>query len=307
MSLVIVGATVVDLIFTGLPRLPVWPRHTEFTTANLVLVNDPPIVTLGGNGANAAYVAARCGATVTLHTRIGRDAMGLLARQWLADAGCRLEALDSGATSVNVTAANARCQRATFFHAGEPRSVLPHLPKEAGRAGHVLACGWPHPPLPALAKGLKSLRRSGAFTALDAGPILGEPWTLAELEPVFEHLSLFLMNEYELRTIARTRTATSALKRVRECFDGDVVVKRGPDGAWWLPAGSSRRQTVASRRVRAINTVGAGDTFNGALLAGLEGGLGFPAALEQACAVAAEAVASGRGVLGIEPRAGRAA
>lgn len=307
MSLAIVGGTVVDIIFTRLPRLPVWPRHTEFTAANLVLVDEPPIVTLGGNGANAAYVAARCGAAVTLHTRIGRDAMGLLARQWLAEAGCRVETPDSGATAINVTGANARCQRATFFHAGEAIAALPRIMQDASRPGHLLVCGWPHPPLPALAKGLGPLRSAGVFTALDAGPILGEPWMLAELAPVFAHLSLFLTNEYELRTIARTRTATSALKRLREHFDGDVVVKRGADGVWWLPAGSSQRQDVASRRVRAVNTVGAGDTFNGALLAGLVSGLGFPAALEQACAVAATAVASGRGVLGVEPRAGRAA
>ena len=72
MSLAVVGCTAIDLILTRTPRLPTWPRHSEFTSDNLVLLADAPLVTLGGNGANAAFVAAQGGARVTLHTRIGR-------------------------------------------------------------------------------------------------------------------------------------------------------------------------------------------------------------------------------------------
>ncbi|HEY1107601.1 MAG TPA: PfkB family carbohydrate kinase, partial [Opitutaceae bacterium] len=87
-SLAIVGCTVVDIIFPDTPRLPRWPRHTEFTAANLIQLPRAPLVTIGGNGANAAYVAARRGARVTLHTAIGDDILGGLAHAWLRDAGC---------------------------------------------------------------------------------------------------------------------------------------------------------------------------------------------------------------------------
>ncbi len=81
MSLAIVGGTVVDVIFSGVPRLPVWPRHTEFTATNLVLLERGPIVTMGGNGANAAYVAAASGTDTVLHTRIGADVLGAAGAQ----------------------------------------------------------------------------------------------------------------------------------------------------------------------------------------------------------------------------------
>ena len=80
MSLVVVGGTAIDIIITGAPRLPVWPQHSEFTPANLVLLPKSPLVTLGGNGANAAYVAACNGAHVDLATNIGGDAFGTVAR-----------------------------------------------------------------------------------------------------------------------------------------------------------------------------------------------------------------------------------
>ncbi len=82
MSLFVIGGTAVDIIVTRAPRFPVWPQHNEFTSANLVLLEKSPLVTLGGNGANAAYVAACGGAGVDLATNIGADALGTTARHW---------------------------------------------------------------------------------------------------------------------------------------------------------------------------------------------------------------------------------
>jgi ribokinase len=301
MSLVIIGSTVVDLIFPRVPRLPAWPRHTESTQDNLVLLRDAPIVTLGGNGANAAYVAARCGAAVAFHTQIGADALGELARRWLENAGCRLHAPKRAAsTAVNVTVANARQERAMFFHPGAP-GAMPLLASTGPAPSHLLVCGWPHPPLATIARGLRAARRRGVFTALDAGPILGRPWTPAALRPAFGALDLFLTNDYELRKITRAARLDAALARLRRDFTGHVVVKRGADGVLWLPASSDLPRHVPGRAVRVVNTVGAGDSFNGALLAGLVRGAAFPAALRAACAAAASVVASPRGVLGVRP------
>lgn len=306
MSLAIIGGTVVDLIFPRLRRLPVWPRHTEFTPANLVLVHEPPIVTLGGNGANAAYAAACGGADVTLYSHVGDDSLGRLARDWLERVGCRLEgSIPRAATAVNVTAANARHHRATLYHPGPAITALPVFRAGGSTPTHALVCGWPHPPLPAIAEGLRRLRRQKVVTALDAGPILDRPWSLPALKPVLAALDLFLANEYELRAITRADSLSAALRRLRERYDGHVVVKRGSKGALWMPAGGTAAQTAVGRKVTAVNTVGAGDCFNGALLAALDGGAPFPAALEHACSVAASAVSSPRGVLGIEPQRSR--
>lgn len=301
MSLAIVGGTVVDLIFPRVRRLPAWPRHTESTPTNLELLRAPPIVTLGGNGANAAFVAAHCGAAVTLHTQFGDDVLGALAQGWLEGAGCVLRVNDRDtATAVNVTAANAAFARATFFYPGAP-VVMPGF-ADGGRAPtHLLVCGWPHPPVAALATALRALRRRGVFTALDAGPILGRPWSLAALRPVLAELTLFLANEYELRRLMRRARLDEALKRLRRDFTGHVVIKRGAEGALWLPAAADEARSFAGRRVRVINTLGAGDSFNGALLAALSRGATFPGAVRRAGVVAASVVNSPRGVLGVRP------
>jgi sugar/nucleoside kinase (ribokinase family) len=66
-----------------------------------------------------------------------------------------------------------------------------------------------------------------------------------------------------------------------------------------VPRGSQQPVAVRPRRVRAINTVGAGDAFNGGLLAALVAGQAMPTALTTATRVAARAVASKRGVAGL--------
>ena len=298
MSVAIVGNTVVDLVFPNLSRLPSWPKHTEFTPANLVFPPEPPIVSLGGNGANAAYAAARCGATVTLHTQLGADALGGLARDWLAEAGCRVESGRGISTAVNVTATNRRHQRATLFYPGAD-IAMPKIPAGGSAPSHLLVCGWPHPPLADVAAGLQRARRRGIFTALDAGPILGQPWTLAALRGVFKSLDLFIANEHEALSITRRRALSEALHVIRKHFRGQVVIKRGARGALWLPAESGKAHLVPAPKVKAVSTVGAGDAFNGSLIALLSQEAPWPAALKVATATAASAVASPWGILGI--------
>lgn len=300
-GIVVVGGTVLDVIFRHVPRLPVWPRHTESTPRNLTRVDTPPIVTLGGNGANAAYVAATCGADVTLCTSLGDDPPGHLVRGWLEGAGCRVVASPPcAATAMNVVAANARLERAMLFHPGTPvdvrgvTSVLEQAPR------WLLICGWPHPALTRIEKTFRIARTRGTATALDTGPILDRPWTLTALRSVLRELDLLLTNEYELRRITAAPSLDAALWRTRAVFRGEIVIKRGRDGAWWSPADGRDLVAVRAPRVRALNTVGAGDSFNGALLASLARCEAIPAAIRAACEVAASVVASSRGVLGVK-------
>jgi ribokinase len=175
-NLVIVGGTVVDFVLPRVTRLPSWPRHTESTPDNLVRLRRAPIMTLGGNGANAAYVAARCGATVTLHTLLGADALGGFARGWLEDAGCGVQVPGRvKATAVNITAANSRQERAVFYYAGEA-PAMPAIMTARLIPSHLLVCGWPHPPLEEMGQELGRApggrvhgagRRSDSRTALD--------------------------------------------------------------------------------------------------------------------------------------------
>lgn len=305
MRLHIVGCTVVDILLPRVSKLPAWPDHTEFTPSNLVMLPDGPILTLGGNGGNAAYVAAKCGAAVTLHTELGQDALGAMAREWLRDVGCDVRVGDiAESTGINVSAINKRHQRATFFHPGTTVG-MPAFPTREEAPGLVLVCGWPHPPLKVLATKFRAVRKRGTFTSMDVGPILGRPWTLEALSPVLANLDLLLANEYELMRITQAADVEAAFAKLRKTYHGHAVIKRGPRGAWWLPAESEKPHAVAGCRVRTVNTVGAGDSFNGALLAALGEKQEFEPAIRVACEVAAGVVSSRKGVLGASESAFR--
>ena len=298
MSLLITGGSAVDIVYSEVPRMPNWANHTEFTAANLELLRRPPLVTLGGNGANAAYVAARCGARVILHTNLGTDSFGDLAAGWLRTAGCRVSSPRSGSagTAVNVTATNRHHQRATLYYSGQS-PTLP--PSKQVVADWALVCGWPHPPIFLLQAWAARLRILGTRLALDVGPLLRPPPRLTSLRALLEHLDLLLGNEYELCALARARTARTAMRRLRAVFDGDVIMKCGPHGAAWLPAGAIKLREFSGVQIKAVNTIGAGDSFNGALLAVLDRGDSIPLAIPFANHVAASVVASDRGVIGV--------
>jgi sugar/nucleoside kinase (ribokinase family) len=169
------------------------------------------------------------------------------------------------------------------------------LPKDLT---HLLICGWPHPPFRRLAKFLADLVGRNIFTALDAGPFLKKRWTLAAIKPVLPYIRLFLVNEYELKAITAISDMKESMARLRRVFSGHIVLKRGARGACWISEHSNERKDIAPFRTRALNTVGAGDSFNGALLARLTLGSDFPRALAFATKVAARVVSSPRGVLG---------
>ncbi|MGB8356458.1 MAG: carbohydrate kinase family protein [Chthoniobacteraceae bacterium] len=263
-----------------------------------MLLTEAPLVTLGGNGGNAAYVAACSGAKVQLLTNIGEDAFGAMVRGWLAATGCRvLSSKKSHRTAINITAANARHARATFFYPGSP-PALPAARDLPVNTTHFLVCGWPHPPFAQLERCLRVLKRKRVFTAMDTGPFLDRPWSMEELKSLFASLHLLLANEYELNALTRSTSLAISLSKLRKHFHGHLVVKRGSRGVLWLPEFSDESHNIKAPTVQAVNTVGAGDSFNGSLLAALAQKKEFPQALTYAVKMAARVVASKDGVLG---------
>ena len=76
-----------------------------------------------------------------------------------------------------------------------------------------------------------------------------------------------------------------------------VIVKLGKEGAVFGDASGSRGE-VRGHPIEGVHAVGAGDTFNGMLMAGLVRSLPLAACVESAVERAGRAVRSGRGVLG---------
>ncbi len=174
---------------------------------------------------------------------------------------------------------------------------------EAAEAGDLLLlCGYfLLPQLRELAPSwLARARERGVVTTLDTGwP--SEGWSgqvRAELSALLPHLSAFLPNREELlgmmdlpdRGRYEPDTTLEALQRLADAGCGEAVVKLGADGA--LHFGPDGHATCAAPEVTVQDTVGAGDTFNAALLTAVQRGATFRTGMQAAVRAASLAVAS---------------
>jgi ribokinase len=241
----------------------------------------------GGKGANQAVAAAKLGAPATLIGRLGTDAFGQQLRRFLAAQGIDLALVkdtpdihtgtaiitiaDADNTIVVVPGANA-CVSAEDVAA-------PVLAK-----GDVAVSQFEIPQA-TIGAFFKRARAAGATTILNPAPAHG-------LErPTLELADILTPNEGELAVLVGGRGRPSAqAKRLLGDEPGDraVLVTLGANGT--LLVDGKRSRAMAAPKVDVIDTVGAGDTLNGALAAGLAGGLDLLEASRRAGIAASLAV-----------------
>jgi sugar/nucleoside kinase (ribokinase family) len=102
----------------------------------------------------------------------------------------------------------------------------------------------------------------GVSTSLDPGFDPLERWDDG-LHQAIESVDLFLPNEVELLAITRRADVGSALHALRDCR-ARTIVKRGAAGASTLEQGG--RLDVPAFSTTAVDTTGAGDSFNAGFL-----------------------------------------
>ena len=254
---------------------------------------------VGGALGNTALALAGLGVPARLIWDVGDDMLGAWLRQRLVMAGDAPRVLTTS-TSLTVALNHPDGERTFVSHLGhlahsDPEPLAAAI--EAARPGDLLLVGgsfllprW-RPALPEL---FERARARGLRTALDTGwPTEG--WSdavRAELHATLAHVDLFLPNLDEARGLlsAATADAAQALTALAERVSGRSVLKLGRDGAAQLEGGSVVIERAPSVRVH--DTVGAGDTFNAALLAGLRDRLPWDAAVALAVEVASQAIAS---------------
>jgi ribokinase len=122
---------------------------------------------------------------------------------------------------------------------------------------------------------LAAAKRLGLHTAYVAAPFDAQA-----VGAVLDVLDLLILNRVEAEQLE------AALgRRVGDLGVPDVLVTRGAEGVRWHGAGGA--QDFAAPRVEAVDATGAGDTFAGYLLAGLDRGLPMAQAIGQAQVAAA--------------------
>ncbi len=277
------GSLNMDLVGQA-PRLPL-PGETllgtQFTTVP------------GGKGANQAVAAARLGVPTTMIGRVGNDSFGHSLINSLNAAGVSAEAIGVD------TKAPTGVALIVVDNGGQNQIVV--LPGANGQVGHQEVQGLTERlrsgdgvllqlevPMAAVLQAAQVAQGRGAMVILDPAPA---PDHLPDnLLAAVDWLTPNQGEASQLVGFAVTDvpSAWAAAQALQRRGPRQVVVKLGEGGAVVAtPTGGFHQPALA---VHAVDTVAAGDAFNGGLAAGLATGLSPEQAIQWATAVAAYAV-----------------
>ncbi|AXC09790.1 Fructokinase [Acidisarcina polymorpha] len=261
LDVTIAGEINLDLILYGLPReIPV---EREVLASGLE-------VTLGSSSAILAHNLATLGVATGFFTRMGRDELGEIAFNRLAQSGVDLSRVvrSSGSTTTGLT---------VLLHHREVRRIItyPGTMFEMSRADldieylasarHFhLSSLFLHRALKAdLPQLFRELKARGLTISLDTNDDPEDTWgsPLQELLPLVD---ILLPNKDELCRIARRDSLDEALGELAAVVP-IIAVKCGRDGA--IVQDHGKRTRVAAVPVDPVDTIGAGDSFNAGFLA----------------------------------------
>ena len=248
----------------------------------------------GGKGANQAVALARMGARTAMVGRVGDDMFGPQLIDLLQSASVETGAVgvSEGVSSgiavisvgeggqnriVQVLGANDTCGQPEFdaiaARIGETAAVLLQLEVSVDLSLRVA----------------RVAASQGVAVVLDPGPVRPVP------EDFYRYVSVITPNETEAEAlvgypVSDVGSAASAAQELLDRGVGAVVIKMGALGAYWANADGAA--LVPSFAVDAVDTVAAGDAFNGAMAVALSEGHPLPEAVRWGCAAGALAVTS---------------
>ncbi len=259
----------------------------------MTVLGSPARFTAGGKGANQAVAAARLGADVRMVGRVGDDDFG---RELLAS--LRGEGVDTDGVQIAPGTATGVAMIAVD-QAGENHITV--APGANGEVGGLDAGGWRLPGrggCPGDQRGDPGVRDQGyalapprsSLIVLNLAPVPADPVALLAEGGGPDWL---VLNEPEAATILGRQVAglAAAERAAADLAAGlrHVVVTAGAEGAA-LAEPSGNTLAVPGFPVQVADTVGAGDTFTGALAVALAAGVTAGDAVRAATAAAATAV-----------------
>ena len=267
----------------------------------------------GGKGGNQAVAAARLGAEVTMVGCVGDDAFG---RQLIADlraehvgtdhvrtvpgtpTGLAMIAVDSSAENLIIVAPGANHEVAPADIAAAQSTPTDVLVISAEIPVPAIESALAHPPGVLCILNLAPVPPGAAAIIADQLDwlVVNESEAAALLNnPSLNNPSLNNPNTSQpvptdppARVLQAAAQAAAAL--VTAGAARHAVVTAGAHGAALADAETNRTHTIQGFPVQAVDTVGAGDTFVGALAVALAVGVPAPEAVRAAAAAAAAAV-----------------
>ncbi|MDT7798349.1 MAG: hypothetical protein QOI78_1782 [Actinomycetota bacterium] len=270
-----------DLLVVGdaNPDVIVGPLRTDLVFGQREQLADSGVLTLGGSGAITAAGAARLGLKVAFAGRVGDDAGGRFVRDALEERGVDTSALrtDPSLPTPLTTVLTRDGDRAIVTAPGTLAAIsADDVPPDLLAASrHVHSSSYFLLPklAPGLAGLLRAAREHGATTSVDTNDDPAGGWDIGEL---VRETDFLLPNAAEAVRLAGAEDPWEAATTLAARGPA-VVVKDGGAGAFCCRDGEFT--TVAGIPAAAVDTVGAGDSFNAGFLAGVLAGLPLGTAL----------------------------
>ena len=254
------GSINADFVY-AVPHIPA-PGETLSSTGRKVF--------LGGKGANMSVAAARAATRVNHIGAVGPD--GGWAVQRLLEYGVDTRHIIEVATETAqaIIMVDPAGENAIILHPGAnaqiPQTTLQTAMAEAQTGDWLVIQNETNLQRTAAALGKKmGLRVAYAAAPFDADRVMA----------VLPHLDFLILNAVEADQLKQATGQAPADLKVT-----DVIVTLGADGADWY--GRDGKQHFDAIKVDPVDTTGAGDTFTGYVLAGLDRGLPMAQAIGQA-------------------------
>ncbi|RAZ86595.1 sugar kinase [Mesorhizobium hawassense] len=286
-----VGAFTLDTIL----RVETLPTHQgKFIASDGVQI-------ASGMATSAACAAHRLGAEVSLWASAGDDLVG---DQLVAD----IEAEGVDCSLIRRVAGARSALAAILIDAHGERVIVPFYDKKAQADPEALPLAdlsgfdavlvdvrWPG----AAALALNAARSIGRPAILDADTAPVE--VLERLLPLASHI---IASEPAARIVCgHALDPESACADLASRIDAFVAVTGGAAGTWWHDRTTGRVRHVEAPKVKAVDTLAAGDVFHGAFAVGLAEAMPMEEALRFASAAAALKCLRFGGRLGAPDRA----
>ena len=232
---------------------------------------------LGGKGANMSVAAARAGSHVAHIGAVGPD--GIWARDRLMEYGVdtrHIAQIDvpTGHAIINVDDAG---ENAITLFSGANQSIAQSAigaALSAGSVGDILVMQNETNGQEYLAKTGSNLKFRVCYAAA--------PFDAKAVKSVLPYLDFLILNEVEANQLTRALGVEIGALKV-----ADIIVTLGSKGARWINAGAGVDQHFDALSVTPVDTTGAGDTFTGYVLSGLDRGLSMGQSISLAMRAAA--------------------
>ncbi len=226
----------------------------------------------GGSPANVALTLGRLGRETRLAAHLGQDAHGETVRAWLAGSGVTLTPGSDGAAATSVARAVLDASGAATYDFAITWDVAPGTrADDATIAVHTGSIAAVLEPGASAVHDLVLAARKRSTITYDpnARPsLMGTAESaLARIEPLVAAADVVKVSDEDVEWLRPGADPVEVARTWAARGPAIVVVTFGGEGAVAVcPAGEVR---VAAPRVEVVDTVGAGDTFMGALIDGL--------------------------------------